>query len=231
LKKNYNNIFFDLDRTLWDFETNSKQAINKLFYKYNLDKKITDFDIFFKTYEKINEKYWDMYRKGKISKEYLRTNRFYSTLKYFDIDDFKLSNKFGLDYIKISPKQTNLFPDTIKILENLHTKYNLFIITNGFKEVQFIKLKNSKLDKYFKKVFTSEIIGAQKPNSKFFEYVIKHTNSKKNESIVVGDDLKVDILGAKKFGIDQIYFNPKQISHNEQITFEIKNLIEILNIL
>ncbi len=231
MQKKYKNIFFDLDRTLWDFETNSRQAIYKLFFKYNLNNKITDFQDFFETYEKVNEKYWDLYRKGKISKEYLRTNRFYSTLKYFKIDDFKLSDKFGLDYIKISPQQTHLFPNTTEILEYLQKKYNLYIITNGFKEVQFIKLKKSRLDKYFKKVFTSEMIGVQKPNSKFFEYAIKHTNSKKDESIVIGDDLKVDILGAKNFGIDQIYFNPKQKKHNQNINFEINNLIEIKNIL
>ena len=227
----YKNVFFDLDRTLWDFETNSKQTINDLFLKYNLNNKIDSFENFYKTYEKVNEKYWDLYRKGKISKQYLRTNRFYSTLKYFNIDDFKLSDKFGLDYIKISPKQTNLFPNTIEILEYLQNKYNLYIITNGFKEVQFVKLKNTNLYKYFKKVFTSEMIGVQKPNSKFFEYSIKHTNSKKDESIVVGDDLNVDIIGARNFGLDQIYFNPKAKKHNEKITFEINNLIEIKDIL
>ena len=231
MTKIYKNIFFDLDRTLWDFETNSKETLNELFYKYKLNSKIEKFDEFFDVYEKINEKYWDLYRKGKISKEYLRTNRFNSTLKFFDINDFKLSEKFGIDYIKISPQKNNLFAGTIDILEYLYTKYNLYIITNGFKEVQFIKLRNSNLDKYFKKVFTSEMVGVQKPNSKFFEYAIKHTNSRKTESIVVGDDLKVDILGAKNFGIDQIYFNPKRKKHNQNINFEINNLIEIKNIL
>lgn len=229
--KVYKNIFFDLDRTLWDFETNSRETLKELFFTHNINDFIADFNLFFDAYNNINDNCWDLYRKGEISKQYLRTNRFYKTFKTFGIDNISLSEKFGLDYIRESPLKTYLFENAIETLEYLHKKYNLYIVTNGFKEVQFVKLKNSKLDKFFKKVFTSEIIGYQKPNSKFFEYSLKHTNSKKNESIVVGDDLVVDILGAKNFGLDQIYFNPNRKKHKEKITFEIQNLIEILQIL
>ena len=97
--------------------------------------------------------------------------------------------------------------------------------------MQFTKLKNSELDKYFTKIFTSEDAGAQKPNSKIFENAIKSANARKKESIMIGDDLEADILGAKKYGLDQIYFNPNNKDHQEEITHEITSLKELQEIL
>ncbi|MFP4024159.1 MAG: YjjG family noncanonical pyrimidine nucleotidase [Thiohalospira sp.] len=228
--KRYKNIYFDLDRTLWDFDSNAKETFQDIYKKYELQKIFNTFDNFYNTYVKHNERLWKIYRDGKIRKSVLAFKRFALTLEEFGVKDEELAKKIGQDYIEISPTKRRLFPGTYETLDYLKDKYNLYIITNGFNEVQFTKLKNSKLDTYFKKVFTSENAGAQKPNAKIFEHALKTVNAKKKESVMIGDDIDSDIIGAKKFGLDQIYFNPERKVHAEDITHEIASLKELLEI-
>jgi putative hydrolase of the HAD superfamily len=229
--KKYKNIYFDLDRTLWDFDSNAKETFQDIYEKHELHKIFNNFDNFYNTYVKHNERLWKIYRDGKIRKSVLTFKRFALTLEEFGVKDEGLAKIIGQDYIEISPTKKRLFPGTYETLEYLENKYNLYIITNGFNEVQFTKLKNSKLDTFFKKIFTSENAGAQKPNAKIFEHALKSVNARKKESVMIGDDLDTDIIGAKKFGLDQVYFNPQGKKHSEDITHEITSLKELLNIL
>lgn len=229
--KKYKHIFFDLDRTLWDFETNSLQTLKEIFFNVSLDNTIPDFNDFIKIYKKYNEKLWDEYRNGKLEKEILRYKRFEIVLNHFGINNSNLAKKIGDSYVYKSPYKTGLFQGTIKTLEYLKNKYQLYIITNGFKEIQKIKMKTSKIDKYFKNVFISEEIGWQKPNIKIFEFVLNSANANAEESLMIGDDIKVDILGAKNAGINQVLFNPNNIEHEISPTYEISSLEELCEIL
>ena len=204
--KNYRHIFFDLDRTLWDFEANSLITLQEIFENRKLASfGIPDFDIFLKFYKTYNIQLWDLYKQGKIEKEYLSVERFDGTLRHFSIKNEELAQKIAKDYVQISPTKTKLFPFVNEILTYLKEKYHLHIITNGFNEVQFVKLKNSRLDQFFTKVITSEMIGIQKPNPKIFEYALSEANAASNESIMIGDDQKTDIIGAQNFGMDQVF--------------------------
>jgi len=228
----YDTIFFDLDHTLWDFNTNSNEALSEITSKYQLiDKGVTSFDHFMTEYFAINETLWEAYRKNTISKETLRYDRFHQALKKFDIDDFELATAIGNDYVNSAPYKTNLFPDAIEVLEYLNGKYTLHIITNGFEEVQHLKLKNSKIDHYFKDIITSERSGFKKPDERMFHFSLKETNTNPATSIMIGDSLEADILGAKNVGINQVYFNPDEHKHSEEITHEIKGLKELIGIL
>jgi putative hydrolase of the HAD superfamily len=227
----YKHIYFDLDRTIWDFDKNAYDSFQDIFEKYDLEKIFKTFNNFYNTYVKHNDILWNDYRERKIKKSILSYKRFSLTLEEFGADDEELAKKIAHDYITISPTKKQLFPYAHETLEYLHTKYKLYIITNGFNEVQFTKLKNSDLDKYFLKVFTSEDAGAQKPNPLIFQHALKNVNACKKDSIMIGDDLQVDILGAKKFGLDQVFFNPENIVHSEDITHEIASLKELQEIL
>ncbi|MEE4198788.1 MAG: YjjG family noncanonical pyrimidine nucleotidase [Bacteroidales bacterium] len=229
--KKYKNIYFDLDRTLWDFDSNAQETFRDIYEKHDLEKIFNTFDNFYTTYVKHNERLWKIYRDGKIKKTVLAFKRFDLTLEEYGVKNEELAKIIGQDYIEISPTKKRLFPGTYETLDYLKDKYNLYIITNGFNEVQFTKLKNSKLQNYFKKVFTSENAGAQKPNARIFEHALKTVNARKKESVMVGDDLDSDILGAKKFGLDQVYFNPDHKEHSEEITHEISSLKELMEIL
>ncbi len=226
----YSHIFFDLDHTLWDFETNSIQTLEELFAKYHLNDSFDSFDQFYERYEAHNEQLWILYREGKINKERLNFDRFYTPFSEVGIKDESIATHFCKDYITVSPTKTALMPNAIEVLTELKKWHKLHVITNGFKEVQFIKLKNSNLEHFFSKIFISETIGASKPKTAFFEYAIKSANARKNECLVVGDNLETDIDGAINFKLDYIFFNPNKTSHNRELMHEITDLKEILDI-
>lgn len=230
--KHYKHVFFDLDRTLWDFEKNAWEAYCEIYEKYDLRQQgVTSIEAFTQSYLAHNDVLWALYRDGKIEKEFLRSRRFELTLLDFGIEDFSLAEKIGIDYITISPQKTNLFPHSIEILNYLKPKYPLHIITNGFEEVQYKKLKNSKLDVFFNHIITSEAAGCKKPDAGIFEYAFQQTGAQPGNSVMIGDDIEVDIVGAQKVGMDAIFFNPSKMSHNGEVKQEIFDLIDLKNIL
>ncbi|MCX6294820.1 MAG: YjjG family noncanonical pyrimidine nucleotidase [Bacteroidetes bacterium] len=228
----YETIFFDLDHTLWDFEKNSSEALSELIVKFELlQKGVSSIDNFLNEYFIINVRLWDDYRKNIISKETLRYDRFHQALKKFEIDDFELAKAIGNDYVAIAPFKTNLFPYSIEVLKYLKNKYTLHIITNGFEEVQHLKLRNSDLSTYFSEVITSERSGFKKPDERMFRFSLDLTKAKVETSLMIGDSLEADIIGAKNVGMKQVYFNPLGNPHEEELTHEIKSLDELMTIL
>jgi putative hydrolase of the HAD superfamily len=228
----YENIFFDLDHTLWDFEANSKEAFLELFDKYKLlHRGVTSMDEFLAEYFLINEKLWDDYRKGLIVKEQLRYDRFHQAFQKFGINDAHLTTNFSDEYVNSAPYKTNLFPHAIETLDYLSKKYSLHIVTNGFEEVQYLKMKNTNLHKYFSQIITSERSGYKKPDKRMFEFSLSEAKANKATSIMIGDSLEADIIGARDAGLNQVYFNPKLKSHSEKVTHEISSLKELVGLL
>lgn len=227
----YKNIYFDLDNTLWDFESNAREAFKEIFDIYQLWDRITDFEKFISTFTSCNEQLWEKYRQGQIQKEALRIERFHLTLKQLDIKDNFISRQISEAYLKLVPQKSNLVRYAYEVLDYLKSKYNLFILTNGFHETQNAKLINSGIRNYFSGMITSEDARWSKPDRRIFAYALKSVNARKSESVMIGDDLHVDIEGAKNFGMDQVFYNRKMISHHTKITYEIKELKELMLIL
>jgi putative hydrolase of the HAD superfamily len=107
----------------------------------------------------------------------------------------------------------------------------LYVLTNGFTQIQELKMESSGLNVYFEKMFTSENTRSYKPKRSIFEYAVKSVNARKVESLMIGDDLEADIIGAREFGMDQVFFNPAKMAHNESVTYEISDLLALKNIL
>ncbi len=227
----YRNVFFDLDRTLWDFEKNTEETLHDLYDSLALKIYFPSFREFYTTYRRINDNQWELYRQDKISKDFLSTSRFYLTLKEAGAENFRLAGEIGTKYINDTPLKTGIFPHTHEMLEYLKDKYDLYILTNGFKDVQHSKVERSDLKQYFKEVITSEDCGHMKPSPLFFSYVIDKLKIQPSESIMIGDDIKVDIEGAANAGMDTIFFNSDEIKHTAHPTFEIKSLDQIMDIL
>ena len=206
MNKNYTHLFFDLDNTLWDFEKNSFFALQDTFSQLikNTDLK---FNSFFNVYSKNNRMLWEAYRNKNISKKELIKKRFQLTFYELNIEGIDPEYMNDL-YLSEMPKQKNLNNGVFETLNYLKSKkYLLFIITNGFKEVQFKKMESSGLIDFFKKIYISEEIKTPKPGYEIFEHAIKSSNAKKSKSLMIGDDWEVDILGANRFGIDSVYFS------------------------
>lgn len=230
--KQYKHIFFDLDRTLWDFETNSNETLQDIIEKYGLiEKGIPSFSAFKEVYTRFNTMLWSLYLNGDLIKEKLNFQRFNLTLEAFGIRDSLLASNIADDYVEMSPLRTNLFPHAIETLEYLHGQYKLHIITNGFEEVQYKKLELSGMNKYFEHVITSEDAGAKKPNEMIFHYALGKTGACASESLMIGDEIEIDLLGARAVGLDQMYVNYPGKAHNESFTFEVRSLSEIIDIL
>lgn len=230
--KKYEHLFFDLDHTLWDFDRNSKQTLTELFEKYSLNDTLkTQANDFVETYLRINEEKWKLYRKGLINKERLRKERFFETFLEFGLRDESFSKQFEVEYIDLCPHKTSLIPHSLEILNYLKDRYQLHIITNGFSEIQDIKLSKSGLKPYFDKIISSDEVGVNKPGAAIFIESLRATGATRSDSIMIGDNLGADIIGARNCGIDQVYFNPESKFHEEKISFEIKHLQELEKIL
>lgn len=228
----YGDIFIDLDKTLWDFEKNSLETFREIYKKYDLASKgIQDLDLLLAKYTHINDMLWGLYRKNQIKKEVLNIRRFDMTLNEFGVNDLILATHIAEDYVNLSPMKDNLFPQAREALEYLVKVYPLHIITNGFEEVQQKKLDVSDLRKYFSTITTSEEAGVKKPEPYIFELALQKANALPKHSLMVGDDLVVDMEGARNFGMGTMFFNPQGVAHQNDITYEIRSWKEIRNFL
>ena len=229
----YKHLFFDLDHTLWDFDANAKATLQQLHLDLNLvDKGINDFDRFHKNYLQHNEKLWARYRNGQIRQDELRIKRMWLTLLDFQIADEDLTRQLSELFLQLLPTRTILFPDTKEVLQYLTGKgYQLHLITNGFEKTQHAKLQHSGLAIFFKEVVTSEGSNSLKPQKEIFEYALNKTKAKVNESIMIGDTLDVDVLGAMNVGMDQVHVNYNNTEQNLQPTYTVKTLQELKQIL
>lgn len=189
---------------------------------------VSDFNLFHKNYLAHNEKLWERYRNGFIKQEELRVKRMWLALLDFKIADETLAKDMSVQFLELLPTRTILFPYSNEILQYLSTKnYQLHLITNGFEKTQHSKLKYSGLDKYFKEVITSEGSSSLKPNKEIFDYAFQKTGALPEESIMLGDSIEVDILGAMKAGIDQVFINHQNITTEIKPTYTVTSLKEL----
>ncbi|MDO9153277.1 MAG: YjjG family noncanonical pyrimidine nucleotidase [Paludibacter sp.] len=229
----YKYVFIDLDDTLWDFHTNAKLSLQDMFVHRKLNRHFTDFEEFFRIYAKRNIELWESYGKGEITKDFLMAERFRYPLSKMGVDDMKLAEEIGIQYLEILPAKTALMPYAIDLLEYLYPKYPLSIISNGFVEVQYKKLRSSGIEKYFSHIVLSEAANALKPDKQIFEYALELNGAKAAETIMIGDSYEADIRGAQNASIDQIYFPLKKNENftDKPSTYYIQSLKDVFDIL
>ncbi|MGQ3676836.1 YjjG family noncanonical pyrimidine nucleotidase [Tenacibaculum discolor] len=198
-------LFFDLDHTLWDFDRNSKLTFQQIFEEQKINIPIHDF---LEAYIPVNLRYWKLYREDKVEKSALRYHRLKET---FDSLEYKVSdnliNLISEDYIRYLPNFNYLFDDAIEVLQYLEKKYHLHIITNGFEEVQNLKLEKSGIHTFFREIITSECVGVKKPNPKVFEFALGKAGAKAHQSVMIGDSYEADVMGAINSGMRAIHFS------------------------
>jgi len=225
----YQHLFFDLDHTLWDFDANARATLQQLHIDLNLvEKGVHDFDLFHKNYLQHNEKLWARYRNGYIRQEELRLKRMWLTLLDFKIADDALARQLSELFLQLLPTRTLLFPDTIEVLNYLEEKnYSLHLITNGFEKTQHSKLETSGLRPYFREVITSESANCLKPQKEIFEHAMQRAGADQSSSLMIGDSLDVDVLGAMNAGIDAVHVNYGELPQQFKPTYTIRHLKEL----
>jgi YjjG family noncanonical pyrimidine nucleotidase len=245
MPKKYKHIFFDLDHTLWDFERNANECLAEIYEKFslkNLSQKqeskndnsltINNLDDFLLAFDVENRKLWSLLDKRLITHQELRKRRFKEALAALEIEvseDF--SDKINEEFLRLLPQKSHLIDGALEVLDYLLPKYHLHIITNGFDEIQATKIASSEIQHYFGEVITNEKANARKPEKEMFEFALKTTNSKLEDSIMIGDNYEADILGAISAGMDTIFYNPAEEEFTQKPTFEISHLLELKKIL
>ncbi len=207
--KKYDLVLFDLDHTLWDYETNSKETLIELFNSYELQKRNVQVDHFLESFSRINTALWELYDRGQLHRDVIRFHRFEKILVELGVDDYDLSLKLSADYIERSPRKPTLIDGAKEILDYLHPKYPMVIVTNGFDDVQGTKLNSSGITRYFKSVVTSARAGYKKPAKEIFEFALSENGVGAHQSVMIGDNLQTDIAGAANANIDAIHFDLK----------------------
>lgn len=228
----YKNLFIDLDDTVYDFSAASEESFRETYELLQYGRFFDSFEQYLSIYKPYNLELWRIYGEGKITKEELNKRRYSYPLECVGIHDQELADTFCREALSRIPTKGPLMPGAIELLEYLRPKYRMFILSNGFKELQSRKMHSAGIDKYFDGLILSEDIGVNKPNRELYDHALQKTGSTLEESLMIGDMFETDIAGAANIGMEQIYYNPKgKQGHPFVPTYEVKHLLEIKEIL
>jgi putative hydrolase of the HAD superfamily len=229
----YQHLFFDLDHTIWDFDANARATLEHLYTDLKLANwGINDFELFYKNYLLHNEALWERYRLGQIRQDELRLKRMWLALLDFKIANETLAQEMSKLFLQLLPTRTLLFPHTKEVLQYLAAKnYRLHIITNGFEEVQHSKMQSSGIDRYFDRVITSESANSLKPKPEIFLHAMLEAGASVAESLMIGDNVDIDIKGANAVGMHSVHVNHLSKEKSKDATYTVFHLEELEKIL
>ena len=228
----YKNLFIDLDDTLWDIHLNGRECLEEIYLDYGYAEYYPTFSDYYAVYMPGNLRLWAMYRQGEIRKEELIVERFLAPVRDFGIDDPEYARRLSDDFLDRTTRKTRLVEGALELLDYLKPRYRMHILSNGFREVQYKKIENSGLKSYFDKIILSEDAGINKPHPDMFTYALKNTNSRRDQTVMIGDSWDADMVGAYQSRIAQIWFNPAseppdgfEPTHTVQTLAEIKDIL------
>ena len=228
----YRNLFFDLDDTIWAFSRNAHDTFEEVYCKHMFDRYFDSFEHYYTLYKTRNAELWLEYGEGKITKEELNRQRFFYPLQSVGVNDEDLAERYSKDFFDIIPTKSGLMPHAKEVLEYLAPKYNLYILSNGFRELQSRKMRSAGVGTYFKKVILSEDLGVMKPWPEIFNFALSATQSELRDSLMIGDSWEADITGAHGIGMHQAFYNvTDRTSFPFQPTYHIHSLKELVDLL
>ena len=202
-------IFFDLDHTLWDYESNSRETLEEMYTQFELGKYFSGFEAFVRAFHFANDKLWHKYNNGHVDKEHIRVNRFQNIMKGRGEISEELPEILSEYFMSHCSRKSGLMDGTFEVLEYLSKKYALSVITNGFTDSQNLKIESAGIDKFFRHVVTSETANSRKPSKDIFDFALNISEEKEDEVLMIGDNFKTDIKGALNAGWDSIWYNPQ----------------------
>lgn len=220
----YDWILFDADETLFHFD--SRKGLRLMFQEFNIDFTEEDFQI----YNSYNKRLWDGYQQQTVSADEIKTGRFIDWENKLGISALELNSKFMLAMAEICEP----LDGAKDLLESIHRKAKIGIITNGFADIQPIRLEKTKFNHFIDIVVVSEIVGAAKPSRKIFDHAInKMGYPSNNKVLMVGDNLESDIIGGINAGFDTCWLNRHNLPlpNHIQPTYHVNSLYELMNIL
>ncbi|MCR9063981.1 MAG: YjjG family noncanonical pyrimidine nucleotidase [Cytophagales bacterium] len=205
-------LFFDLDHTLWDFESNAADCLSEIFVNHAFEAKGVSKTDFLSTFSSVNRYLWTQLEQNLISHDHIRKERFKLAFDKlgFPIEE-TLSENLNAHFLELLPRKSKLIPDCLEVLTKLHGTYELHILSNGYQEVQKLKMSTGGINHYFDKIITNDIAGARKPDRQIFEYALQQAKAKPQDSLMIGDSFDADILGARNAGLDAIHLTENKV--------------------
>lgn len=199
----YECVLLDADMTLFDFDAAEKKALRAVFGAFGLEFSERAAEL----YHEINRELWGRFERGEIPKNTIGETRFGKLAERLNVRAD--GNALNARYMEELVRGDDLLPGAREFLEQLRGKFRLFLVTNGTSRVQRARLASSGIGVFFEDVFVSEDAGSQKPQKEYFDYVFARIGeNKRAKSVVVGDSLASDILGANNAGIDGVWYAP-----------------------
>lgn len=208
-------VWIDLDDTLWDFKANSRVALAGLYLDYELCRWFDGEKAWIECYERHNHALWDLYNHALITKEYLMSERFRRPLAEVGSPmTTEYGRQFDREYLDRLARCTVLIDGAVELLESLRDMgCRIGILSNGFTEVQYRKIRNSGLEPYVDFVVLSDDIGVNKPDVRIFRHAETVCGADAADCIMIGDNPDTDIAGALNAGWQAIYFSRKGDRH------------------
>ena len=221
----YTLFLFDLDDTLLDFRASEKRSFMHTMHTLGLRDGI---DALFTRYQEINVDLWKRFELGTVTKDFLKVERFRKSFQENAVDlDPELASRV---YLESLPDTVVLLDGANQVCAALSAIGEVGIITNGVEAIQNRRIAASGLGGYISFVATSEACGHAKPDVRFFEYATKMASAfNKETTVIIGDRLDADILGANRYGIDSCWFNPQRLANTSAAvpTYEVSSLLDI----
>ena len=230
----YTDLFIDFDDTLYDTYGNAVIALQETFEAFHLERWFPNPQVFYDAYWQANIDLWTRYSRSEITRDYLIVERFRRPLSEgqgLEVTEalcLEMSDKF-LDFCANKP---GVVDGAHELMDYLRSKgYRMHMCSNGFHEVQYRKLAACGLRDYFDTIILSEDAGVNKPSPLYFDYAFKVTGASRETTLMIGDNLQTDILGAHSVGLDTIFFNRWNNEPSDVPTYTVMGLHEIISIL
>lgn len=222
-------VLWDIDGTLLNFNLPENVAVKKCFELFNLGPCT---DAMVEQYSTINKKYWKMLEDGLMSKPDILVGRFREFLEVQGLDS-SIASQFNIEYQNRLGDVVQPYPNALETVRALKGKVIQAVVTNGTVKTQKAKLKTSTLDQLMDYIFISDIVGYEKPDKRFFDYVLNEFRQfYKDEILIVGDSLSSDMTGGNRAGIKCCWYNPDKnpLTSDVKIDYEITDLFDVIHL-
>jgi len=225
--KQYEILLMDADETLLDFRRSEGYALETELKTCG----VTMTGEIHDTYHEINRVLWQQLERGEVTRERLKVIRFEQLFEHIGLKNVDAAS-FNAAYMKTLSTKGFMLDGALALLQKLHERYTIYIITNGSASVQHVRLADSGMLPFIDGVFISEEVGADKPSAVFFDRVCETIGlDDRSKALVIGDSLTSDILGGINSGFDTCWYNPNGMITDLSPTYTVSSFEKMAQLL